>query len=182
MSKTFVWLLLKMIDSILFSSLGFKCNKCHRAFSSMSSLHSHERIHSGDEIQPFRHKCNLCPYSTNITTHLKNHALVHSGEKPYRCELCNRGFRQPNDLKIHFMRHTGEKPYTCTVCNLPFRHVSSLKKHMSKHSQLLPYNLNEVWKEVLTFNKYFRQNKLIFCRISAVNHIQLKYYVLSSKL
>lgn len=56
--------------------LPLSCTECNKLFKDVSSLHRHEKIHSG--LKPF--VCIFCSKSFRQATQLKTHLRIHTGE------------------------------------------------------------------------------------------------------
>ena len=89
-----------------------KCNQCDSAFSRVSHLRTHLKIHSGEKSN----KCNQCYYASAHTSHLRTHLKSHSGEKPHKCNQCQFASSQAGNLRRHIKGHSGAiglKPDQC---------------------------------------------------------------------
>nr|XP_023027146.1 zinc finger protein 32-like [Leptinotarsa decemlineata] len=111
------------------------CKFCPKTFSKLCNLRSHERIHTNEN--PFR--CKLCPKSFSVQSKLDIHERTHTGEKPFHCEICSKSFNRLDNLKVHIMTHTTEKQFQCQSCLKSFSQLSYLKNHESIHLQDKPY-------------------------------------------
>jgi len=110
---------LKMQDG---KSLPFKCDECHRSFSTRRYLKTHKRIHAGDRC----YVCDICNKSFTLQNYLTRHKRKHNGQKPYTCYVCNRVFTELGHLTAHIRIHTGEKPHVCDICGKAFTNSSTL--------------------------------------------------------
>uniref|UniRef100_H3CG39 Myoneurin n=1 Tax=Tetraodon nigroviridis TaxID=99883 RepID=H3CG39_TETNG len=118
------------------SDLPLSCTECNKLFKDVSSLHRHEKIHSG--LKPF--VCIFCSKSFRQATQLKTHLRIHTGEKPFNCPDCDKCFAQKCQLVAHRRMHHGEeKPYTCERCGFKFATSSNYKIHIRLHSGEKPY-------------------------------------------
>ena len=74
---------------------------CHKSFSRLYSLRSHQRDHS-----------------------------THTAVRPYQCPRCPASFARNHDLKRHVKVH-GSKAYKCSGCDKIFSRRDAIKRHMN---------------------------------------------------
>ncbi|KAM4049360.1 uncharacterized protein ACNLHF_008329 isoform 1-T5 [Anomaloglossus baeobatrachus] len=120
----------------------FQCGDCGKWFTKSSSLLTHRRIHTGENLYP----CSLCGKSFTGKSHLVIHERIHTGEKPYSCSLCGKCFTNKAHLVTHERSHTGEKPYPCSECGKCFTQKSHLAKHERSHTGEKPFTCSECGK------------------------------------
>ncbi|XP_052461123.1 zinc finger protein 16-like isoform X2 [Carassius gibelio] len=113
----------------------FVCKHCGKAFSQLSTLLLHQKIHSREKV----HHCTLCGKRFSQASGLKRHHSIHRGEKPFRCVHCGKQFADQSNLRKHVTVHTGEKPYGCNLCGKMFNQSSNLKTHMMIHTHEKPF-------------------------------------------
>lgn len=85
---------------------SYVCRACGKAFSGLSNLEAHERVHTGEK--PFR--CDFCGKRFSEAGNLKKHQRVHTGEKPFRCDQCGKRFAWICNLRTHQQSATGCGP------------------------------------------------------------------------
>ncbi|XP_014663395.1 PREDICTED: zinc finger protein 32-like isoform X2 [Priapulus caudatus] len=74
-----------------------RCRFCGRGYRSRTSLHGHERLHTGE--RPYA--CTHCDRRfINHATALR-HERVHTGEQPFTCRYCDMRFSEKANAQRH---------------------------------------------------------------------------------
>ena len=108
---------------------------CDAAFTYLSNLTAHKRIHSGEKpyVCDYRGCDKAFTHLSNLTAH-KRLCLI---EKPYVCDYngCDKAFTHLSNLTAHKRTHTAEKPYVCPYpgCGQTFTQLNMLRTHTRTH-------------------------------------------------
>lgn len=80
-----------------------QCNLCGKNFSSVYTLDTHLKKHSGE--RPY--KCDMCDRRFFTKPHLSEHFYVHGKELPFKCTVtdCHYAFRSNYQLQKHLKTH-----------------------------------------------------------------------------
>ena len=83
------------------ASKPYKCPMCTKRFMAKSSLHEHEKVHTGH----FNKHCPYCRKGFNNNDHLQGHiSSQHTGVKTNECRLCNRKFHYKYQVDRHIKK------------------------------------------------------------------------------
>ena len=123
------------------------CNVCRKVFTTVKSLHVHERIHSGE--RPF--KCSLCGSAFTQRYHLLDHERTHSGATPFACNYCDLSFtthssRRRHEKNIHKIG-LSTQTHSCDICEATFARKDMLNRHLRQHEKVS--------------SKWFKSHKLV---------------------
>ncbi|XP_049883747.1 zinc finger protein 333-like [Pectinophora gossypiella] len=120
------------------TSIGYRCDHCHKHFKYPHSLAKHRDTHLEKTVS-----CELCPKKFGTAGLLKMHQKVHERAQrgaTFRCSYCAKGFYEAYNLSVHERTHRNERPFLCEICNTSFGTNSSLKRHLKvSHSTSKPH-------------------------------------------
>jgi uncharacterized Zn-finger protein len=112
------------------------CTECNKAFSTLTNLTRHQKIHLNER----NHVCNHpgCGKSFTRSDELIIHKRIHTGERLFVCNFpnCNQTFGDPSAFALHKKSHSGEKNFVCNFfgCNKKFTQNKSLTRHKATHT------------------------------------------------
>ena len=135
---------------------SYTCDMCHKAFTTINTLKTHKRIHTGE--RPY--KCDACHKRFTYIGELNKHKRIHTGEKPYKCDTCHKRFSQISNLNTHKRIHTGEKPYKCDTCHKRFTQISNLNTHKRIHTGERPYKCDTCHKGFIQMSELRNASEL----------------------
>ncbi|XP_041374616.1 neurotrophin receptor-interacting factor 1-like isoform X2 [Gigantopelta aegis] len=96
------------------------CKFCGKLFAQRSSVHTHERTHTG--VRPY--KCEYCGRDFIDCSTYTKHVRLHTGERPYSCDVCGRGFSQSGNMLRHkAARHPEIQKVTSGLKNIKTQSV-----------------------------------------------------------
>ncbi|XP_078540634.1 uncharacterized protein LOC144826112 [Lissotriton helveticus] len=128
----------------------YACSECGKKFKHFSSLHVHQRMHTGDKKHPgvyeYSSARSECGKVFGHIPHLITIPQMHLGGNHYPCSECAKSFSNSSSLLVHQRIHTGEKPYFCMDCDMSFKQLSQLIQHQRKHTDEKPYSCTECEK------------------------------------
>jgi uncharacterized Zn-finger protein len=99
----------------VYSGGQFECQYCQKRYSSLQSLRTHEKWHTGD----LKHKCNYCIKRFRNPSEMKRHEMTHTGRDKGSCSmryssLQGSGSTDPFLKKtLNFAKYIPVPPGTC---------------------------------------------------------------------
>ncbi|XP_038848742.1 gastrula zinc finger protein XlCGF57.1-like [Salvelinus namaycush] len=123
--------------------VGFQCLDCGKILTTLTSLNTHMRIHTGEK--PY--VCKECGKRFSVTDTYRYHMLIYNGIKPFKCQDCGKDFKQKSLLRKHMTVHSGERKYSCSQCDRQFAYRESLKLHLRTHSGERPFKCTVCGKD-----------------------------------
>ena len=143
----------------------FRCEKCDKQFTALSSLERHMQLHAGH----FRFYCDICRKGFNESINFSMHMRAHEGKR-YKCEYCDKSYSNEINLKYHLSVHTGQYRLHCTLCGEGFNEGKLYEAHINGHREwrfMLVYRAdfgNKIFSTVVTaFDKLFWWNIVLLC-------------------
>ena len=172
------------MEELFPSGNRFKCNICHKSFTTKQSLVEHEARHTGE--RPF--ECDICMKTFAVKSYLAKHKKTHNGEKPFECDICGNRFTRSSDMTRHrekHFRHKTEKlrektekvpkveistsydklrlfgETQCKICSEVFTSYNDLFVHEKTHAaEEKPYKCNFCEKS-FSGERYLKDHKRI---------------------
>ena len=124
------------------------CNVCDKVFTTVKSLHVHQRIHNGE--RPY--KCSLCDAAFTQRYHLLDHERTHSGATPFACNYCDLTFttqssRRRHEKNIHKVGLPAQM-HNCDICEASFARKDLFNQHLKRHEKI-----SSQWLKLLQNNE-----------------------------
>lgn len=87
------------------SSKPFKCEYCHKGFTTFYRMKEHITVHTKEK--PY--ECLVCSRRFSCSSNLHQHKFVHTNEKKHQCPLCDYRSYNTGNIKKHMKVHTGRR-------------------------------------------------------------------------
>ncbi|CAH0403995.1 unnamed protein product [Chilo suppressalis] len=109
--------------------LNFSCAECGKRFLDKRRLREHVDWEHLQKVRFRCQLCHKAYKShTSLYVHMQN--LHRDKKKDNLCHICGKSYQNAAKLKYHIVAmHTSETPYTCGQCGAAFGWYSSLYRH-----------------------------------------------------
>ena len=114
------------------NSMYFSCQVCKKSFTTLQSLISHTKIHSGKELRKKKFSCGQCKMKFRQKYSLQYHISKHANSNLIYCSECQRFYKTASYSK-HMKHHNTSREYKCNVCNKILSSAASLWSHKKIH-------------------------------------------------